>query len=101
MTGESLASLLIEESEILTPDVNFDFIRTSVPTFTGQSLGELDLRNQTGCTVVAVERDDELLTDIGAYFTIKEDDVLIVAGSETCRNQFHQLVTEMEESDKS
>ncbi len=101
LTGESLASLLIEESEILTPDVNFDFIRASVPTFTGQSLSELDLRNQTGCTVVAVERDGEVLTDIGANFTIEDDDVLIVAGSETSRDRFHQLVTEMEESDNN
>ncbi len=100
LTGESLASLLIEESEILTPDVNFEFIRAPVPTFTGQSLGELDLRNQTGCTVVAVEHDGEVLTDIGANFTIEKDDVLIVAGSEASRNRFHQLVTEMEKSDK-
>ncbi len=96
LTGESLASLLIEESDILTPDANFEFIRASVPAFAGQSLGELDLRNQTGCTIVAVEHDGEVLTDIGASFTIEADDVLIVAGSEESRNRFHQLVTEME-----
>ncbi len=101
LTGESLASLLIEESEILTPDVNFEFIRVSVPVFTGQNLGELDLRERTGCTVVAVERDGNVMTDIGANFTIEEDDVLIVAGSEASRNRFHQLVTEMEKSDNS
>ncbi|AXR82468.1 potassium channel family protein [Natrarchaeobaculum sulfurireducens] len=101
LTGESLASLLVEETEILTPDVNFEFIRTSVLAFTGQSLSELDLRKRTGCTVVAVERGGNVLTDISANFTIEEDDVLIVAGSEASRNRFHQLVAEMEKSDKS
>ncbi len=100
LTGESLASLLIEESEILTPDVNFEFVRASVAAFVGQSLGELNLRERTNCTVVAIERDDDVLTDIGANFTIEEGDVLIVAGSEASRERFHQLVTEMENGDE-
>jgi len=99
LTGESLASLLIDESEILTPDVNFDFVRTSVPEFTGKSLSELDLRARTNCTVVAVERAGEVLTDIDADFTIKESDVLIVAGSEASRSQFHEFVTQIEDDE--
>lgn len=92
VTGESLAALLIDEIEILTPDTEFGFIRTEVPGFAGQSLGEIDLRERTGCTVVAVERDGELLTDIGAEFVIDEDDVLIVAGSEESQDRFWNLV---------
>lgn len=92
LTGEILASLLIEEAEILTPDTNFEFIRTKVGAFVGRSLGELDLRARTGCTVVAIERDDELLTDIGAEFVIEEGDVLIVAGSEESRRRFQRTI---------
>ncbi len=92
VTGESLASLLIDEAEILTPDADFDFVRSSVPAFVGRSLKELDLRGQTDCTVVAVERDDEILTDIDATFRFREDDVLIVAGSDDSRDEFCQFV---------
>jgi Trk K+ transport system NAD-binding subunit len=92
VTGEILASLLIEEVEIVTPDANFEFIRTAVPAFVGQSLGELDVRAETGCTVVGIERNGELKTDIGAEFVIEEGDILIVAGSETSRRRFHQTV---------
>lgn len=92
VTGESLASLLIDEAEILTPDADFDFVRSSVPAFVGRSLKELDLRGQTDCTVVAVERDDEVLTDIDATFRFREDDVLIVAGSDDSRDEFCQFV---------
>ncbi|QSG01368.1 potassium channel family protein [Natranaeroarchaeum sulfidigenes] len=91
VTGESLASLLIDEAEILTPDADFEFVRSSVPAFVGRSLKELDLRRQTGCTIVAVERDEQVLTDVDATFTIREEDVLIVAGSERSREQFCQF----------
>jgi len=96
VTGESLASLLIEEEEILTPDVDFGFVRRSTSAFVGKSLGDLDLREQTGCTVVAVERDGNVLTDIGASFVVEENDVLIIAGSEESRNRLQTFIAEIE-----
>lgn len=92
VTGEILASLLIEDEEIVTPDTEFGFVRTDVPAFVGRSLGDLDLRAKTGCTVVAIERDEALLTDLGADFVIQEDDVLIVAGSEGSQRRFRELI---------
>ncbi|WP_290812213.1 TrkA family potassium uptake protein [Halovivax sp.] len=88
VTGEILASLLIEEDEIVTPDTEFDFVRTDGSEFAGRSLADLDLRARTGCTVVAIEREGELLTDIGGDFVVDEDDVLIVAGSEEAQLRF-------------
>jgi len=95
VTGESLASLLIEEKEILTPDVDFGFVRKETPAFVDRSLGDLNLRQQTGCTVVAVERNGDVLTDIGAGFTVEENDVLIIAGSEDSQNRLEEFVTKM------
>ncbi len=99
VTGEILASHLIEEAEILTPDTDFEFVRATVPALVGQDLGEIDLRGRTGCTVVAVERDDDVLTDIGATFTIEGDDVLIIAGSEQARERFAELVESLNGGD--
>lgn len=82
MTGEILASRLIDDREILTAGTNFDFLRTSAPALTGKSLAEANIRAETGCGVVAVERDGSLLTDLRGDFVIDDGDVLIVAGSE-------------------
>lgn len=90
VTGEILASMLIDEVDILTPDVDFEFDRVEAPSFSGMSLAELDIRQRTGCTIVAVERDETLLTDLGGDFVVNPDDVLIVAG--TCDSQ--QLLTD-------
>jgi len=93
VTGRMLASVLIEDEEILTPETQFELVRTTAPKIAGRSLGGVDLRARTGCTVVAVERGDELLTDLGPEFVVREDDTLIVAGSDEAINQFVAVAT--------
>ncbi|ELZ25351.1 potassium channel family protein [Natrinema limicola] len=93
VTGRMLASVLIEDEEVLTPETQFELVRTAAPELVDRSLGDVDLRARTGCTVVAAERGDELLTDLGPEFIIREDDTLIVAGSDEAINQFVAVAT--------
>ncbi|SDJ49740.1 Trk K+ transport system, NAD-binding component [Halovenus aranensis] len=88
VTGRMLSSVLIEEEEVLSPDLQFEIIRTSAPKLEGSSLGETDIGDITGATVVAVERGDELLTNIGPEYTAMPEDTLIVAGSDDAVNEF-------------
>jgi Trk K+ transport system NAD-binding subunit len=92
VTGEILASHLIEEVDIVTPQVQFEFIRSEAGPLAGNSLSDVDLRAQTGCTVIAIERDGELLTDLSAETMIEKDDVLIIGGSEKATNRFAKTV---------
>jgi CPA2 family monovalent cation:H+ antiporter-2 len=46
----------------------------------GKTLGELDLRGQTGATLIAVVRGDETKIGPGASYKLREDDVLILFG---------------------
>ncbi|WP_408960069.1 potassium channel family protein [Natrinema sp. 74] len=94
VTGRMLASVLIEDEEILTPETQFELVRTSAPQIAGRSLGDVDLRARTGCTVVAAERGGELLTDLGPGFEVRTDDTLIVAGSDEAINKFVALATD-------
>ncbi|MFA9415293.1 TrkA family potassium uptake protein [Natrinema sp. HArc-T2] len=93
VTGRMLASALIEDEEILTPETQFELVRTTAPKIVGRSLGDVDLRARTGCTVVAAERNGDLLTDLGPDFVVREDDVLIVAGSDEAINRFVAVAT--------
>ncbi|SDJ87360.1 potassium channel family protein [Natronorubrum texcoconense] len=88
VTGRILSSILLEDEEVLTPETQFEIIRTTAPEFAGQTLTDLDIRAWLGCTVVAAERDGELLTDLGPEFTIQRGDSLIVAGSDETVNRF-------------
>ncbi len=93
ITGEILASYLIEEIEIITPQDEFNFVRIEAPLLTGKTLSDVDLRAQTGCTVIAIERGEELITNIGADTIFQEGDVFITGGSEKSINQLQSFVS--------
>lgn len=46
----------------------------------GKSLGELNLRRETGVTIIAVIRDNETTVNPGAEFTVRADDGLVLLG---------------------
>ncbi|ELZ77006.1 hypothetical protein C455_14502 [Haloferax larsenii JCM 13917] len=53
----------------------------------GQTLGESDLRQVTGASVIAIERGDEVITSPGGDATVEAGDRLVVIGPrEACRN---------------
>lgn len=97
VTGRMVSSVLLEDEEVLTPETQlevltpetqFEIIRTTAPELVGRTLNESAVRNRTGATVVAIERNGELLTNPGAGSVIKENDRLIVTGSDDAVNAF-------------
>jgi TrkA domain protein len=52
----------------------------------GKSLAELDFRNATGASIVAIQRDDDTESNPGPETVIEADDTLIVLGTrEACK----------------
>lgn len=88
VTGRMLSSVLLEEEEVLTPETQFEIIRTTASELVGKTLEEAAVRDRTGATVVAIERNGELLINPGASSRIKKDDRLIVTGSDDTVNTF-------------
>lgn len=93
VSGRMLAGVVLDE-EVMTPDKQVDIVRCRAPALAGQSLGDADVRARTGATVLAVERDGELLTDLDPSFVLREDDELVAAGSDEGINAFTELVRE-------
>jgi Trk K+ transport system NAD-binding subunit len=80
LSGRVLAQDVLRE-ERLSYSRQLETVRIDATPFAGRSLAEIGVLD-TDCTVVAVERGDELLTDIGTTFTLEPDDRIIVVGSE-------------------
>lgn len=80
IAGEIIADRVLESETLLTPDTGFEFIRTTVPQFAGQTLRDIEFRNQTGCTIVAIERDSNLIVDIDPDMNIREEDIIVAVG---------------------
>ena len=92
VSGRMLASTILEDEEVISLDKQVEVIRTHAPGLVGRTLGEADVRARTGCTVVGVERDGEVITDLGADFRIREGDELVIAGTDEGTNRFMETL---------
>lgn len=90
VSGRMLATTVLEE-EVMTPEMQIDVVRRDAPGLAGRTLASADVRATTGSTVVAVQRDDELLTDLDPSFEFAAGDELVVAGSDEAIRRFTEL----------
>ena len=63
----------------------------------GQTLAELNLRTETGTTVIAVVREGKASTNPKSDFLLAENDVLVVLGNHAELDKAVQYVSEMEQ----
>ncbi|WP_101296703.1 potassium channel family protein [Halegenticoccus soli] len=90
VSGRILASDLLDE-EVIAPDAQIEIVRTEAPRLAGRSLADADVRARTNCTVIAAERDGEIVTDVGPDFVVRSGDSLVVAGTDADINRFNEL----------
>jgi K+/H+ antiporter YhaU regulatory subunit KhtT len=85
------ASTILDREEVISMDEQVEIVRTTAPALAGQTLAEADVRARTGCTVVAVEREKSILTDVGPEFRFQRGDDVIVAGTSEGVSRFAAL----------
>jgi CPA2 family monovalent cation:H+ antiporter-2 len=62
----------------------------------GKTLQELDIRKNTGATVIAIARNGEAFTSPGPDFKIEPDDIIVILGAHRDLDQAINLLTKME-----
>ncbi len=82
VTGRMSAARLIEGRDVLSLEQQVGVVRLSAPGLVGRTLGQANVRDRTGCTVMAVERDGDVITDIGPNTAIEPDDELVIVGTD-------------------
>jgi Trk K+ transport system NAD-binding subunit len=82
VSGRMSASHLLSDHDVLSLDRQVEVVRTSAPEAVGRTVDEADIRSETGATVVAIERNGGVLTDIGPDTRIDPGDELVVVGSD-------------------
>lgn len=91
VSGRSIAAVVLEDEDILSIGTTVEVIRTTAPGLVGTTLAEADVRKRTGCTIVAVERNGTVLTDLEADFRIQDGDEVVIAGTDEGTNLFAEL----------
>ncbi|WP_424001976.1 potassium channel family protein [Haloarcula salina] len=91
VSGRMLASTILEDEDVISMDQQVEIIRVSADGLGGTSLGEADIRSRTGCTVIAIERNGTVLTNLGPDVRIQSGDKLVIAGTDDGVNRFQSL----------
>jgi Trk K+ transport system NAD-binding subunit len=91
VSGRLSASYLLEDRDIISLKQQVQVTRRPTPQLVGRTIGEADIREQTGCTVLAIGRGEETITDIGPGTEIRDGDELVVVGTDEGVREFEQL----------
>jgi Trk K+ transport system NAD-binding subunit len=89
VSGQLLAwRLLGKESVALDPELRV--IKVSARGLEKYHPRDSDIREKTGCSVVAVERGDELLVEFGPEFRFLPDDAVYICGSAEAARRYDE-----------
>ena len=90
ISGRMTAGVVLDE-EVLSMTTQVEIVRTDAPGLVGQTLAEASVRDETDCTVVAVEQEggETLQTDISPDYRVRRGDRLVIAGTDESINRFN------------
>lgn len=94
VSGQILAQRLLGE-EAVALDPHLRLLRLPVASMSGKNPVELRIRERTGCSVVAVERGEELIGDLPADFRFAPGDAMFVCGSDAAIRRLRESFPEV------
>ncbi|MGZ9174432.1 MAG: potassium channel family protein, partial [Candidatus Binatia bacterium] len=89
VSGQLLAWRLLGK-ESISVDPELRAVKVSTRGLENHHPKQNDLREKIGCTVVAVERGEELLVEFGADFRFATNDAVYICGSAEAAQKFYQ-----------
>jgi Trk K+ transport system NAD-binding subunit len=87
VAGQILTARLLGQ-EAISVDPQLKVMKVSSVGFEGQHPAALRIREETGVSVVAVERREELILELGPEFRFSPGDVVYVCGSDEATRRF-------------
>jgi Trk K+ transport system NAD-binding subunit len=90
ISGQMLAKKLLGQ-EAFAVDPQLKVRKLAALPLAGRHPADLRIRDRTGCSVVAVERGEEVLVDFGPDFKFQPDDTIYVCGSGTAVQRFAEV----------
>lgn len=87
VSGRMLASTVLKE-DVISLDQQVEIVRFDAGKLAGQTPANADVRAETGCTIIAVERNGEVHTDVDPDFRFRPGDDIVVAGPDEGITEF-------------
>jgi Trk K+ transport system NAD-binding subunit len=90
VSGQILAwRLLGKEAVALDPELRV--VKVSARSLEGHRPSDLGIREKTGCSVVAVERDEQLMVELGSEFRFAAQDTIYICGSSEATQKYSEI----------
>lgn len=93
VTGRMAASYLLEDRNVLSIDQQVEVTRVPAAGLVGRTIQEANIREETGCTVIAIARNGEVTTDVGPDTEIGAEDELVIGGTDEGIRTFERQFT--------
>ena len=90
VSGQMLAKKLLGQ-EAVAVDPQLKVLKVAADSLTGRAPAELGIRERTGCSVVAIERGDEVIVELGGDFRFRPDDEVYICGSGRAVRRFKEV----------
>jgi len=83
---------LLKPDEVLMLAEGLNVFRASMhPSFVGKSLADSHIRMRTGCSVIAISRDGEMLSNPAPSVRFNENDEIILIGTDDAEKRFLKM----------
>ncbi|MBW3466449.1 potassium channel family protein [Arthrospiribacter ruber] len=83
---------LLRRNDVLMVAEGLDLIRVKVPEeLIGDSISESEIRKDTGCTIIAVKKEGEMMINPEPDLQLDKDDEIILIGTVEAENEFFRL----------
>jgi Trk K+ transport system NAD-binding subunit len=90
VSGQMLAKKLLG-LESVAVDPQLKVLKVAPDGFAGRHPAELGIRERTGCSVVAVERGEDVLVEFGPDFRFHPEDAVYICGSAAAVRRFREV----------
>ncbi len=87
VSGQILAHRLLRHEAIVV-DPQLRVLKASASRLAGKNPRSLDVRQKTGCSIVAVERGDDLIVEFDTEFAFEEHDLIYACGTNAATLKF-------------
>ncbi len=99
VAGEILAHKLLGD-EWISLEARLKLVGVGPAGLVGRKLSESNVGRQTGCSVVAVERDEEVIVDFSDDFVPEDDDRVHLCGTEDAIERYYEVFPGAKDKEK-
>lgn len=90
VSGQMLAKKLLGQESVAV-DPQLKVLKIAPDGLAGRNPAELAIRERTGCSVVAVERGDDVIVEFGTDFRFRPEDAVYVCGGGNALRRFREV----------